>query len=89
MMMKLWSNNGRRAAKRKASNKVFGWLSAGKRSTRKTVKKKAPATASNDRIIDFETLLSWYNENNSPVAVGDELSLAHIYAGKQKKLKFL
>jgi len=50
-----------------------------------------PRTPRQQKIIDFETLLAWYNEQNAPepVAVGDEVSEAQMVSQKQSHLKFL
>ena len=88
-VIKIWGGRGKRAAGRKAKNGGFRWLDSGKRIARPGAQKKTNATTNQERIIDFETLLSWYNENKPPAAVGDELSQAFMYSMKQKKLKFL
>jgi len=88
-MMKIWGGKGRRTAGRKTKSRGFRWLVSGKRRARTGAQKKVNATTNQERIIDFETLLSWYNENKPPAAVGDELSQAFMYSMKQKKLKFL
>jgi len=88
-VIKIWGGRGKRTAGRKAKSGGFRLLGSGKRPVRTGTQKKANATTNQERIIDFETLLSWYNENKTPAAVGDELSQAFMYAMKQKKLKFL
>ena len=88
-MIRLWSRTGRRAIK---GNSMIGEIRERilKRKTADAVfEVKIHVTPIQERIIDFETLLSWYNENKTPVAVGDELSSAYMYARKQERLKFL
>jgi len=88
-LIKIWGGNGKRAARRKAAGSRFGLLGVRKRTAKIVAEKKTHAATNQERIIDFETLLSWYNANNPPAAVGDEFSQAFLYARKQKKLKFL
>jgi len=88
-VIKILSLNGRRAAKRSAESSSFGRETAPERIERTDARKETPTTAKQERIIDFETLLSWYNEQNSTAADGNELSALHIYERKQRSLKFL
>ena len=64
----------------------------------KAVKKKdpgAPAEKKRDErgsppnIIDYDTLLSWYNEHSKEKAVGYVRENAPVYIRKQKDLKFI
>ena len=87
--MKLWGGKGRRTAKWNALSSVLKGINITRNTTRNRPRVRTQTSVSQDRIIDFETLKSWYDEHNAPVAVGDEFSQAHIYAKKQRNLKFL
>jgi len=87
--MKLWGGKGRRTAKWNMLNSALKGINITRKTTRNRPGVRTQATVNQDRIIDFETLKSWYDEQHTPVAVGDEFSQAHMYAKKQRNLKFL
>ena len=106
-MVKLWGGYGKRAANRsgRAANRNGRGAdredAAAYRNVRAADKGRegaAAAAASNasarplqHNIIDFETLMSWYNEQNSgeALAAGNEWSDAYKIAQKQANLKFM
>lgn len=88
-MIRLWSRAGRRAIK---GNSVINELReriVNRKTAEVVFEVKKHVTPIQERVIDFETLQSWYNDQKKPAAVGDELSSAGIYARKQERLKFL
>ena len=88
-VMKLWSGKGRRTAKWNAVSCALKGINITTGGARTRIRRRPQAEANPERIIDFETLLSWYYKNNAPAAVGDEFSQARMYAAKRKNLKFL
>ena len=87
--MKIWGGNGRRTAKRNAAGSDFERETAYDEYVRAVARQEAPPAAKQERIIDFETLLKWYNEQNAAAAAGNESSVTHKYETKQRSLKFL
>ena len=64
----------------------------------KAIKKKEPYQKDNNKndetvdsykIIDYATLLSWYNENKARASAVGERTPAPEYSKKQRELKFL
>jgi len=86
-MVKIWGGYGKGAVSKK--EKVAA--AAAVKTVRANPGGIVTRAPKQQNIIDFETLLSWYNEHNAsePVAVGDEVSEAHIAAQKQANLKFM
>ena len=74
-LMKLWGGSSRRAISKKDSIEA--------------VVENAVAQEDEQKIIGFETLLSWCNENNRTDADGQEWNDARKSARKQKAIKFL
>jgi len=95
-MMKLWSGSGKRAVKR-GDAAVFGKPSFDYVSEGTIIYKTASVGAAGvpdfaedlQNVIDFESFLSWYNENNFIDAAGNELANPHSYEKKRQSLKFL
>jgi len=88
-VIKIWGGNGRRTARRDATGYGTGKAHVYDNTGFDFTPKKAMPSAKDERVIDFETLLSWYNEQNSAAAAGNEFTSAFMYASKQKNLKFL
>ena len=75
--IRLFSYGGK-AVQRKATNAETG--------------KEATGTGKADnsaKIIDYSTLLSWYNEQNAAKVVAEGSGTAYEYNKKQKNLKFI
>ena len=51
--------------------------------------KSAPSSMAQRNIIDFESLLAWYNEQNVAEAAGNESNASNMFARKRTSLKFL
>lgn len=98
---KMWSDN--KSVKNK-SMKIWSVKKVTKKETKKVgdvaeeilsedallplfTKAKQP-TRNHQKIIDFETLQTWYNESNQSKAVGAEV-IPGSYTKKQQNLKFL
>jgi len=94
-MVKIWGGYGRGAVSKKeksASAVKTAYAKSGGISPHRQRGFDPPRPIQKQQnIIDFETLFSWYNEQNTPepVAVGDEVSETYIAAHKQSNLKFM
>ena len=74
-MMKLWGGSSRRAVKKKDNVEI--------------IVEDTAAQESEQKIVGFETLLDWYNENNSTETAEQEWNDARKSTQKQKAIKFL
>ena len=70
---------------------LFGFK--GKTSAKKPInnggEETADITINQQSIIDFQTLASWYAEQNAVRDTDNEWSTPRIYAEKQRNLRFL
>ena len=84
------SIDGRDAGRENAAADRFLW-SADIEGQGAATASKVGAKPMQHNIIDFETLMSWYNEQSAgeALAVGDEWSDAHNIAQKRANLKFM
>lgn len=86
-MFKIWGGKGKRVARVENSRSAFRVSTQVENTSETGV--KAKTMQKQEKILDFETLQSWYKESNAPVAAGNESTFAHVYAQKRKSLKFL
>jgi len=86
------SINGRGAGREDAAaDRKVGAADKGREGAAAAAASNASARPLQHNIIDFETLMSWYNEQNSgeALAAGNEWSDAYKIAQKQANLKFM
>jgi len=73
--MKIWGGSGRKPGRSAAAPRQE--------------EKKPQAEPKGRNIIDFETLLEWYKENNLEEAVGNEREEPRAFVQKPKSIRFL
>jgi len=94
-MMKLWSGRGKRIEKNAPSGTRRKEKAAKKRVEAAEAEWTVQSHVSQAKVIDFETLQSWYNQQNNAdstqeaVAAGNEYYVACSSTKKQRELRFL
>ena len=85
----LFSYGGKSVKRRGTEQTVFGFPFFRNKDTEIKDYGKKTETAESQKIIDYATLLSWYNENKLKTGAANERMEAQETARKQRELKFL
>ena len=85
----LFSYGGKAVKRRGIEQAGFSFPFFRNRDTENKEHEKKAETVESQKIIDYATLLSWYNENKSKTGTTSERMEAQESIRKQRELKFL